>query len=87
MLKTNKNHQFRLLLFLEGGIVMSKKNSIKITTQITKTGRIRVKTTTTHNGHITQHLEHIKKILVRIGRRYYIWLVIQVLKLVKPLKH
>lgn len=52
MLKTNKNHQFRLLLFLEGGIVMSKKNSIKITTQITKTGRIRVKTTTTTcNGH------------------------------------
>lgn len=32
---------------------MSKKNSIKITTQITKTGRIRVKTTTTttRNGH------------------------------------
>lgn len=52
MLKTNKNYQFRLLLFLEGGIVMSKKNSIKITTQITKTGRIRVKTTTTtYNGH------------------------------------
>lgn len=51
MLKTNKNYQFRLLLFLEGGIVMGKKNSIKITTQITKTGRIRVKTTTTHNGH------------------------------------
>lgn len=51
MLKTNKNHQFRLLLFLVGGIVMSKKNSIKITTQITKTGRIRVKTTTTRNGH------------------------------------
>ncbi len=50
MLKTNKNYQFRLLLFLEGGIVMSKKNSIKITTQITKTGRIRVKTTT-RNGH------------------------------------